>query len=172
MEKNKKDLLEWLSSHHHQLRRSMAILKDSSQSPRDRRHHVLYFLEILKAHNQAEEETLYSCMMDLDRLRVEAQEGEEEHAIASRLSRELEELLQTEPWSTKIAAKATILAELVEMHMAREESIFFPDMRSEFIPRELTELGLDYKEKFEKVLAHAPKPHVASNGLDLPTHFQ
>lgn len=80
-------------------------------------------------------------------------EGFEEHALADLLTAQLERASFERNWSDEVAAKAKVLAELVEHHLKQEEEITLPKMAEVYAVGELREMGRIYSATYEELQA-------------------
>lgn len=149
------DILSLIKSHHEILKESLLALKQENLPIEEKREELFIFLETLKMHAKSEQETLYACIEEVEPLRILALEAREEHEIADRLATEIEAMDYTENWSPDIAAKARVLAELVEHHLIEEEDEIFHQVRENFTHEELQALAVEYNERFKSRMERA-----------------
>jgi hemerythrin superfamily protein len=92
----------------------------------------------LTVHETIEEEVFYQALKSHPRAKQEVLEGVEEHHLVDGLLGEMTPLApDDETWG----AKANVMRENVEHHLAEEESDLFPMARRIFDPAELEDLG-------------------------------
>jgi hemerythrin superfamily protein len=97
----------------------------------------------LAAHMVVEQNLFYPVVRDADRRMVE--ESLEEHSIAEIA---LKRLLKTAPNDAQFAARVSILKELIENHLEREEEELFPRAEETMDTQELEELGAKIEQGF------------------------
>jgi hypothetical protein len=127
----------------------------------------LQIKEALTVHSAVEEEYLYPRMREIDSLRQQAFEANEEHSLVKQLLSELgEEEVGSEVWN----AKVKVLIDLVRHHVREEESQYFKPLRSELEPAELRSLGekvVAFKESFQES-PQAASPSAKAPGKPAP----
>ncbi len=100
----------------------------------------------LVAHSAIEEEMFYPAVKDAARREVE--KALVEHSLASYL---LAQLLSTPPSHGSFEAKATVLEELVKLHIDREEREILPRAEAALGPERLAQMGERLVVRFEQV---------------------
>jgi hemerythrin superfamily protein len=158
------DILSRIKEQHEKLRVGIKVLKSENASDQDKQERLEDFIDLLKRHSEAEEETIYDVMKSMNDEQTMIFESVEEHAIAKHLVKELEDADYSKRWNHKIAAKAKVLAEIVEHHAKEEEQDLFPDARKVFTKMELDEMGTVFQEICESYDDEMPKP--SSTGDD------
>jgi hemerythrin-like domain-containing protein len=140
-------ILTLILNDHGALRDSIKVLKDLNTEEDEMQRHLQRFLGYLELHAKSEEATLYSRLTAEEDLHKEILESFEEHNIADHLANELKGANFATAWSEEIAARAKVLAELVEHHAQEEEEVLFPEVRRLLSKEELESLGDTYREK-------------------------
>jgi hemerythrin-like domain-containing protein len=107
------------------------------------------FVDMLRAHSEAEETTLYEFLQEDRESQVMTFEAIEEHAMAKILMDELEAMNFRSRWSNEIEAKANVLMELMEHHMKDEEKDLFPQARRLLNDGEREILGREFLRRYE-----------------------
>lgn len=154
------DVLSIIKDQHDILRKSIRILKNDGADPNDKQDHLAKFISLLTMHSEAEEQTIYDVLKDIQMSEMTTLEAIEEHTIAKNLVQDLEDADYKSYWNNNIAAKAKVLAEIVELHANEEEKTFFKEARKLLTKEELIFIG----EEFEK------KCRELKEGLDIPLH--
>jgi hemerythrin-like domain-containing protein len=149
-------ILTLIMRDHGALRESIKVLKNLKADTQDLQRHLQRFLGYLEIHAKTEEATLYSRLAAEEKLHREILEAFEEHGIADYLAKELKGANFASGWSEEIAARAKVVAELVEHHAQEEEEDLFPKVRRLLSREELDALGEAYKEKRAEIAEHVP----------------
>jgi hypothetical protein len=124
-EQNGGDIIELILDDHVALKRLIKILKDDENDIGERYAAFGEFAPLLTIHAKPEEQTLYVEMKKDDDQRVDAHEGDIEHALAEQLLNEAKMTIDEDVWT----AKVKVLAELVEHHIEEEEEEMLPQFR-------------------------------------------
>jgi len=140
-----KNVLSLIKAQHDSLRESMKVLKEENIVSSAKIKHLERFIKILKMHSEAEENTLYSVMKDLENDEMIILEALEEHRIAKELITDLEDMNYKNNWTNETTAKAKVLAEMVEHHADEEEDEVFSEARRNFTSFELEGLGDEFQ---------------------------
>lgn len=143
------EIVELILADHKPLKELMKILKDLDRDTGERLTAFEKFAPLLTTHAKSEEKSLYEFMKKDDELRVEALEGDTEHAIADQLVNEIKDVSDEDEWS----AKVKVLAELVEHHVEKEENELFPEFKKNTEKKDRDQLGEKYlklKETYSK----------------------
>ena len=148
------DILSLLLIHHQQLKQSIYVLKDDSVVGTEKQLHLLQFVDLFMAMSQTEENILYDELRFLHEHEVMTFQAYEMNAVARAIIQELEALEFRLNWSTLVAAKAKVLAEIVEQHLNNEEAYYFSVVREVLPKEELVMLGKEYLRLFEEAKAH------------------
>ena len=151
----KENVLDIIKDQHKTLKKSIKVLKNENAPSRDKIESLSQFIDLLKMHSEAEEQTLYSLLVDFDDSEMVIRESEEEHHIAKQLMTELESASFKENWDSHAEAKAKVLAEMVEHHAMEEEIRTFKCAKENFSKQELESMGeqfLSICEGFETQL--------------------
>lgn len=141
------NVLTLIKGQHKILKESIEVLKQESASSDEKQTHLNKFISLLKMHSEAEEETLYDVMMDLEPASIKVLEAEEEHNVAKSLMMELENMSFQTQWTPEIAAKAKVLAEVTEHHIDEEEEGFFRLCRQCLTAMELNAIGEEFQQR-------------------------
>ncbi len=141
------DIIFLIQEQHQKLKILTNILKSGHVDSSEKQKQLAHFINLLAANCCAESQTIYEVLKDIKDSEPLTFEGMEEHAVAKILIDELEELNFRSQWNAEIEAKAKILAEIVEHHMAEEESEFFSLARRLLTNAELIIIGEEFKQK-------------------------
>lgn len=147
-------ILSVMQEQHNILRESIHVLIDENASGSEKQKQLLQFINLFTAHSEAEENTIYEELRFITGTQMIVYEALEEHAIAKIL---IEELIAADfqlVWSAEIAAKAKVLAQIVDRHLLEEETNFFKTAKETFSVDELLMLGKEFKRQFENMRAH------------------
>jgi hypothetical protein len=137
------DIAELILRDHKPIKKLIPILKDSKGSVAKKQAAFAEFERILSAHAQAEQESLYAELKNVEDLKSEGIEGDTEHAIATQLMTEANDNeMDEDTWM----AKVKVLAELVEHHIKEEEGQLLKSVRKEFNLDERETIGERYTE--------------------------
>lgn len=137
-------IITLIKNDHRPLKSAIRILKSDSASDWMRTKTLKRFLTDLRRHATSEEKSLYQTLIEREDVRRMILEGYEEHELADLLSAQLERSGYERFWSDEIAAKAKVLADLVEHHLAEEEDELLPALVHAFSAEELRALGRSY----------------------------
>ena len=138
------DILSMIKDQHDVLRESIQVLKDPEAAVHLKQKHLAQFIPYLKMHSEAEEQTIYSTLKEIDDAQTATIEAYTEHSLAKSLVSELETKDYSRVWTNEIEAKAKVLAELVEHHADEEEEQFFEKARQNLAKIELKALGEEF----------------------------
>ena len=143
------DFVRLLKQHHDYLKESIGFLIAPDVPAADKQFHLARFLSLVAMHGKAEEETLYVALQDSDSMqaRVEGFGGQDEHDLAYQLADELDEAAFEDRWNDEIAAKAKVIAGLVQNHLKEEESVMFKVAEEAIDDDALRVLALDYLDR-------------------------
>ncbi len=119
------DVIEIILEDHKPLKALIKVIKNPDRPLSERRAAFNKFAPLLIAHAKPEEKALYRFMKRDAGLRELGLEGDTEHALAEQLLGETEQTDADDLFSARIK----VLAELVEHHIAEEESKLFPELR-------------------------------------------
>lgn len=135
------DIIDLILRDHKPIKELILVLKDPEVKIIQKRPAFEEFETILSGHAAAEEESLYVHMKKVDELRMEALEGDVEHALAVQLMEEIGHIKGDEyAW----LAKVKVLAELVDHHVKEEEKQFLKDVRKQIDVATRIEIGTEY----------------------------
>lgn len=135
--KQSHDIIDLILEDHKPLKELIKILKDTEADPGERFTAFEKFAPLLNVHSKPEEQSLYAHLKKDDELRVDALEGDAEHAISDLLLHEIFEVEDKDMWS----AKVKVLAELVENHIKGEEHDLLPAFKKNSDEKLRLELG-------------------------------
>ena len=155
-----KDILSLIKDQHETLRTSARVLQDESADPTEKQDHLAQFIALLNIHTQAEEQTIYDILKDIQASEITALEALEEHEVAKNLVQELEDVDFRSSWNKVISAKAKVLADIVDHHAREEEKVLFKEARRLLTKEELIALGEEFKLKCKEL----------KEGMDIPLH--
>ncbi|MFF0413278.1 hemerythrin domain-containing protein [Kitasatospora sp. NPDC004745] len=125
--------------------------QDGHGNDRARREAVERIVEALTVHTYLEDELVYPRIRrEVPGLAEEMDRAKEEHHVADLLC---EELSRMTPDDDGYDAKAAVLIEAVERHIAQEEDDWFPKVRAAIGRNELREIG----ERMQAVRETAPR---------------
>lgn len=133
---------------HIPLKKEIRILKSESATETQKKKSLARFIKALKLHSKSEELSLYRPVIDDDVVRDAVLEGFEEHALADLLVAQLEVAGFEQHWVDEVAAKAKVLAELVEHHVNEEEQELLPKLQAAYDIVSLREFGRVYEETY------------------------
>ena len=151
---NQTGLLEIIENHHAYLENCIAILISAHSESKEKQNCLYEFLHILHMHSKAEEETLYSSLLNSDArdARLEGVVGQDEHNIIYQLAAELRDMDFNVVWSEEVEGKAKVLAIIVQTHLEEEEQDLFPLVKKYCSEAELKQLTTEYLLKCEDYL--------------------
>jgi hemerythrin-like domain-containing protein len=150
------DIIQIIKDDHKPLKAGIKILKSESKSDSEKINALKQFLHDLEVHAKSEERSLYDNTVEEEEVREPILEGYVEHALADLLSTQLKTADFAKNWTDELAAKAKVLAELVEHHIEEEEEEMLPDLRKAADKETLADLGaiyLKHKKEIEAALA-------------------
>ncbi len=148
------DFIDLLEKHHDYLEESISVLTDKEASSSEKQAHLNRFIQLLKMHGRAEEETLYKSLKYATEkeARLEGFAGQDEHDVAFQMAQELEEMNFETAWSEEIDAKAKVLASLVQNHIKEEETEMFTIAENAIEPIKMRVVSETYLEKCKAYL--------------------
>lgn len=151
-----KQFIPLLKEHHDYLQESISVLMDSESTDFQKQEHLERFFRLLEMHGKAEQEILYTKLIDSDvkEARLEGFGGLDEHTIAFQLEEELTQMGYKVEWNEEIEAKAKKLAGLVKNHIKEEESTMFPIAESSMTEEELEHMRDAYIAKCTSYLVN------------------
>lgn len=147
------DIIALIKRDHVPLRAGIKILKSEEATDSQKKKALKIFLRDLELHAKAEEKSLYESAQTESEVRSTILEGYEEHEIADALALELKALNFENEWNDHLAAKAKVLAELVEHHVEEEEREMLPEVEEVYSKEELLQLGEQYVQAYKEVQA-------------------
>lgn len=140
---SKDDIIKLILADHEPLKKLVSILKDLDAPIRTRRRIFEQFAPLFLVHAKAEQESLYTYLKDENKLlRIDGLEGEVEHELAEHMIEEVKMSENADLW----AARAKVLAELVEHHLKEEEADMLPEFKKESDVEDRVMLGKQYLE--------------------------
>lgn len=151
------NILSLLTQDHRNLGALFARVPDATDDPTELDRLATLISEQLSAHASVEEQLLYPALLANagdDRLQV--LKALEDHHSAETL---LHEALTLAPGDERLAAKLTLLAEVVPHHVDQEEASLFDLARKTLSHTELETMG-DQAEQLKKVAPTRPHPHL------------
>lgn len=158
------DILTLIKDQHKILKECIKTLKSEKVEDEEKHEALIRFIPTLKMHSEAEEQTIYALMTEKaeeDEAEQLVMEAEIEHKLAKSLVEELEEGNYKDEWTTEIAAKAKVLAEVVEHHAEEEEDEFFKAIRETLDKSERLDIGTQFQQKCDEIAEEgAEKPVV------------
>jgi len=113
---------------------------EDTEDGRQRRQLMDEIANELKIHTQIEEEIFYPAVREIGSSKAEemVDESYEEHHVVDLV---LAELPNVDPEDERVAAKMTVLSELVERHADEEEDEMFPMAEKKLGKERLQQLG-------------------------------
>lgn len=144
-----RDIVQIIKEDHIPLKQAIAVLKSEQKTDSQKKHALKEFLRNLELHAKAEEAALYANAENESEVRSSVLEGYEEHEVADTFILELKGLDFENKWNDFIAAKAKVLAEMVEHHVLEEESELLPDCEECFSKEELLKMGEIYTKSYQ-----------------------
>lgn len=148
------DAIELLEQQHRQVEQAFDKL-ESARSDAQKEKAFLKLADMLAAHSKIEETMFYPAVFDED-TEEELRESVEEHLMVKRL---IADMLDMEPSNPQFMSKATVLREIVELHVEEEESEMFPWVR-EMDVDDLNVLGKKMETRFRELMQHDPHEEV------------
>ncbi len=134
------DVIQLILNDHKPLKKLIEVMKDTDNDITERRAAFEEFCPLLVTHAKPEEQVVYTYMKGDEELRTEGFEGDVEHGLADQMIEEAKRTDDEDIWS----AKVKVLAELVEHHIAEEESELLPDFKKHTGKDERIEMGADF----------------------------
>lgn len=132
---------------HQELRDFIRLFKKESVTPDELKEHLPNFVSALEGYVKAKQRSLYDGFRDFTPVRKKIAKGEIEHSVADALAFEIHDYdLDERSDFMEIAAKAKVLAELVELHINEEEKDLLAELRNHMSTQESQELGMTYLE--------------------------
>lgn len=155
------DIIKLILADHKPLKQLLKVLKSENKALGERQKAFQEFSKLLICHAQPEEQSLYSAMKDMERLRAEGYEGDVEHGLADQMVEEAKREKDTDRWS----AKVKVLAELVEHHIKEEEQEMIPDYKRLSDSEERVALGEKYRMLRERLVAQGGQDTISEAKL-------
>lgn len=135
------DILSAIKEDHDELRDQLAnLIETATSNPKESARIFRSIYDHLVAHHETEEHVLFEKLKEFDAAKSIVEEAWEEHEAIDLYLERIKRSHKTERWG----AKVSVLNELVEHHLAEEESELFKAVR-ENMGEQLEDLG----EKFE-----------------------
>ncbi|PIT99273.1 MAG: hypothetical protein COT74_09705 [Bdellovibrionales bacterium CG10_big_fil_rev_8_21_14_0_10_45_34] len=162
------DIATLILRDHKPIKELISILKDSDTSFKKKYPAFAEFEGTLTSHAKAEEESLYVHLKEVDDLRINALEGDTEHAIAEQLIKEVNE---SEGDEDSWMAKVKVLAEVVEHHVKEEEKELLKQVRNTFDSEERQEIGELYSQLLNQYREDERKPKQSAGKYDVGAEY-
>lgn len=143
------DIVHLIKKDHIPLKQAIAILKSDEKTDSQKKKALKDFLRNLELHAKAEEKALYENAENESEVRSSVLEGYEEHEVADTFILELKALDFENHWNDFVAAKAKVLAEMVEHHVLEEESELLPEIEDVYTKAERIQLGEVYSKSYQ-----------------------
>ena len=145
-----RDILDTLKEEHDEVKALLSKLQDAEGAV-ERKSLVKQIKQALVPHTKAEEKVVYDAVIALrdKKTQVDGEEGYIEHGLASKTLQQLEKCASAT--SAEHIALAKVLKELVEHHIAEEESNVWNDVEEHFSDEEREEMNRDFLAAKEKV---------------------
>jgi len=150
------DAIELLESQHREVEALFQQLSEA-ESTREKSELFVELADTLAAHAKIEETIFYPAVCDDDTLAL-LRESVEEHLGIKRV---IADLLALEPTDAQFMTKVEVLEELVNHHVAEEESDLFERARA-LEAVDLAVLGKTMKRRFEELIESEPREQVPS----------
>jgi hemerythrin superfamily protein len=148
------DAVDLIKSDHVELRKHMKAYMDAHEKDDSDTctREIRQLCDLLTVHALIEEDYFYPAAQQQDEKELTeiVQEGYEEHAIATQLVEEIQEMADDDP---QLMAKGKVLCESVEHHMKEEEDEMLPKAAKELGKPRLEELGKAMKEVKSKAMS-------------------
>jgi hemerythrin-like domain-containing protein len=143
-----KNAIAFLKEDHAKVRGLLTRLEMTTERAHDTREELLAKITLeIKMHSTLEEEVFYpaykAAVSKKEDVKLYLEALEEHHLVDTVLS----EIGASDPQSEVFSAKAKVLKELVEHHVAEEEKEMFPRAREVMSASELQQLGATMKER-------------------------
>jgi hemerythrin superfamily protein len=154
-ESDSSDVITLILKEHKPIKELILVLKDPEATFEEKEPAFIDFEQLLTSHAKAEEESLYVHMKEVDDLRVEALEGDTEHALADQMIKEVNDSMgDKDTWM----AKVKVLAEMVDHHVKEEEKEVFKELRKEFDLDKRVEIGEMYSRLLGEYRSTSSRP--------------
>ncbi|HEY4276017.1 MAG TPA: hemerythrin domain-containing protein [Rhizomicrobium sp.] len=137
------DILETLKEEHEEVADLLNRLVDGKSSA-ERRSLFKQVKAALVPHARAEEKVLYNAIINLRKKGVQkdGEEGYLEHGLADKMIATLGKI--SKPMSPEFSAAAKVLKELIEHHVAEEESAVWSDAKRNFTVEQRRAMNVTY----------------------------
>jgi len=136
----KKSIIDALVEHHEEIR-------DLMEKGSNNREAFLRLKKHLDIHHQIEEDILLSKLNEMDGIKDESLESQEEHFVLNMLLLDLADFpIDHKRWPVKYK----VMSEIIEHHLDEEEEDLFPEAKEMLEKSVLEEMGTKFIELKEK----------------------
>lgn len=147
------DIFDVLTADHDKVKKILEQMEETSARAGKKRETLLENLNVnLLPHMYAEEQCFYPILLDESSDKEVAYESLEEHRAAKAVLKDLEDASSDDP---RWGARLKVLKELIEHHIAEEESTVFDAARSILDEERAVEVAKRFKEMKKEAPAHA-----------------
>ncbi|MGW0018704.1 hemerythrin domain-containing protein [Rhodococcus sp. NPDC003382] len=159
------DAIVILKDDHKEIRRLFRAFRGAGENAEKEKGQLVdKIIEALTVHTYIENECMYPKVRDLlPELEEDVLESYEEHHVADVL---VTELAGMSPSDERFDAKATVLIENVEHHIAEEEEEWFPQVREQLGRKKLQEIGAEMLELKKKAPRSPAQPSALKKTVD------
>lgn len=135
------DIITCLKDDHDIIRKFMQQL-ESAEDFASRKHIFSELFVAVRSHFRAEETALYARCLNLKSLETNelALDGYEDHHLLEDFVYKIKTAENEDLWNTRVKTFCQIL----ELHLAAEESDFFPELKNYFSPIDLQKAAVTY----------------------------
>lgn len=140
------DIVQAIKDDHEDLRKFGKILKSEDSSDAEKKEAYKNFSTLLKSHASSEEKAVYQVLLGVKDLKLEANEGFVEHAIADTLMKNIASTRNKDKWE----AQVKVLAEVVEHHADEEEKEMLPKITKDFEEKEQDQMSSKFIQLRER----------------------
>jgi len=149
MEKKMNNTIEKLILEDHKpLKKLIKIMKDEKSDYSEKKAAFDEFAPLLMAHAKAEEQALYSRLINEGDLREKGLEGQVEHNLADQMVTDSQKTHDEDV----LGAKITVLAEMVEHHIEEEEDEILPEFKKKTDSDVRVEIGEEYLDLKDQII--------------------
>lgn len=142
---NSFNIVDILLIDHSYLKECIAVLTDKKADKHEKLFYSRTFLDTLKKHSEAEENTVYDSLSEMDEMHMQILEGEAEHSLARyKFETLIPRLSKMKNLDDVTEAEIKVLAEIVKHHIEEEEAELFPKMRASLDRGILNEIGFQF----------------------------
>ncbi len=140
------DIVSCLLDDHNRIWQQLLVLRSQQFTLPRKREALNSLVPLLSAYAHAEEEVVISRALEFEELRVRAMEALEEHEMADV---QVQRVKQSGD-EVQMEARLNVLCDLLEQHLKKETTGFFPDLRARISEKERAEMGTRYREVKER----------------------